>query len=475
MRISEYYHLNQSQATLDFIDVELDTDTPLFIDPSALLYVNNEFSIPCVDLIQNFFQTVLDLIRSNSIDDARILLSNLREPDETHFGFSTNESHGTALGPKSSINLAESLTNSAAIQSGLIQDLEDTILLVPGISSDRISDITTIIIRSELIKYTQNICTFYGIPMERVSSGHLWDPINKCWYQHMVALPMPNNDKLLMVPRAIVRNIMNYDINKYYRNYILEYYKEYELSLNSKLVRTLKSGKRVYKKDLEKEYPAGKENIYHYTLQNPALLEEYRIETRRTIRGPLSNEAIIGFTNSAQCNYTDLLNSVINLPKGRDDADNYEKEIENFLTAIFYPSLSFPERQKRIHQGRKRIDLTYTNTSDSGFFKFLSVNYRAPYIFVECKNYSADISNPELDQLAGRFSHRRGQFGILICRDIQDKAGIKLKCKDCANDDRGYIIALDDNDLINILQEFQQNQFNCQFLYLKNLFEELVM
>jgi hypothetical protein len=51
----------------------------------------------------------------------------------------------------------------------------------------------------------------------------------------------------------------------------------------------------------------------------------------------------------------------------------------------------------------------------------VSNNYRAPYIYVECKNYTGDPANPELGQLAGRVSNRRGQVGILFCRKLKDK------------------------------------------------------
>jgi hypothetical protein len=59
MRVSEYYSLGRRQSTLDFIDVDVKTDTKLFIDPSALLYLNNDFGNNCVFLVQNFFSTVI--------------------------------------------------------------------------------------------------------------------------------------------------------------------------------------------------------------------------------------------------------------------------------------------------------------------------------------------------------------------------------------------------------------------------------
>lgn len=82
-----------------------------------------------------------------------------------------------------------------------------------------------------------------------------------------------------------------------------------------------------------------------------------------------------------------------------------------------------------------------------GFFQWLAKHYTAPQIFVECKNYGSDVTNPELDQLSGRFGRSRGNVGVLVCRRFKNKVKFEQRCRDTALDDRGYIIALDDDDL----------------------------
>lgn len=77
---------------------------------------------------------------------------------------------------------------------------------------------------------------------------------------------------------------------------------------------------------------------------------------------------------------------------------------------------------------------------------------KCPYVFVECKNYTKDIKNPEFDQMLGRFSDKRGNFGIIICRKIDDKEDMLKRCKDVVNDRRGLILVLDDDDIVNLLQ-----------------------
>jgi len=76
---------------------------------------------------------------------------------------------------------------------------------------------------------------------------------------------------------------------------------------------------------------------------------------------------------------------------------------------------------------------------------------RSQFIPVECKNYSKDPANPELDQISGRFSAQRGWFGVLCRRDLENKDLFVSRCRDTAVDGRGVILPLDDTDIIAML------------------------
>jgi hypothetical protein len=85
-RVSQYFKLGLPQAALDFVDVEVRRDTPLFVDPAALLIISSEWAAESRHLIQNFFHHVIDRIRKGDDAGARALLSAMREPNETHLG-----------------------------------------------------------------------------------------------------------------------------------------------------------------------------------------------------------------------------------------------------------------------------------------------------------------------------------------------------------------------------------------------------
>ena len=166
---------------------------------------------------------------------------------------------------------------------------------------------------------------------------------------------------------------------------------------------------------------------------------------------------------------------MIDLAPGTPTADTYHRNIDALLTALFWPALTMPRREYQIHEGRKRIDITYANVAQTGFFGWLGQHHPASNVFVECKNYAQDIGNPELDQLSGRFSPSRGQFGLILCRGFDDKARFIARCRDTAQDDRGFIVVLDDDDLRQLVEARKAGDPQAQFEFLRERFSELVM
>lgn len=475
MRVSSAYRIGLTQPSLDFVDVDLDTDTPVFVAPRALLLLETEWARHCVSLIQNFFSVVLDAIRDGHHVRARFLLRQLREPNETRLGFSKGRPQGRALGPASARGVWDALSRSEAVRTGLLEDLEDTILMVEGIGPDIVSDIATNIIRQPLIQYTQRMCEYYGIEARPgVDSGPLWNPATRSWESEFTSLPLLGSQKLILVPKSIVRLRMEFDAGEYYRNYILTYLQRLELSANTELVHLLKSGQpRVYKKDVAEKYGKGKSAAIRITLDHPQILDSYRAHKRANTRPPLDHLTLAEATGAAAPNWDELLAAVVTTPPGNEHADRYHRAVEALLSALFHPALVDPHRESPLHGGRKRIDITYTNMASAGFFWWLREHYPAAHVFVECKNYSSDPSNAAVDQLAGRFSPSRGLFGLLVSRDVRDKPRLIQRCRDTANDGRGFIIPLDDTDLAELVESVRRGGIG--FRELKDRFDKLIM
>lgn len=76
---AEGFGLKKSQFELDFVDVPLNEDLPLFVDPFALSQRKDDWSINAHRTLAVFFQQVIDLIRKGSEEEAGSLLSHLAE------------------------------------------------------------------------------------------------------------------------------------------------------------------------------------------------------------------------------------------------------------------------------------------------------------------------------------------------------------------------------------------------------------
>jgi hypothetical protein len=141
------------------------------------------------------------------------------------------------------------------------------------------------------------------------------------------------------------------------------------------------------------------------------------------------------------------------IPLGDSAANEYHSFIAETLEWVLYPQLSDLTCEQKINEGRKRIDIVADNVARGGFFEELAKFHRVvcPHIMIECKNYSRDIGNPEIDQLLCRLSPKRGQFGILVCRQVADPKALLNRCKDARQDDK-VIIVLADKDIKELMR-----------------------
>jgi hypothetical protein len=447
MKLSRFFRLKKDQAELDFVNIDPKRDVRLFVDPYALEIKKDEWSESCADDIRSFFTAVVNSLRS---DRARAegLMSQLHEAKETFLGFSKGEPKGSGVGNFQAGQLLNKLEKSRAVASGVLSDLAEAELFVEGIGRDRISDLTTNIIRGRLIQYTQEQCALHGIPLTKDRSvGPVWDASNERWVQTYHDLPVAHGKSVILIPKYSVRKMMSLESQEFYNHHMIEFLRQEYMTPNSGLAYVLKSGRlRVNKKDVKARHPFVKNDLAEFVRKHPEVLERYK--ELKGARGPLDPEDLD--EDFDEKTFAEALAKA--LPKiavGTDAASEYHSFMIGVLTFLFFPNLICPKKEHEIHSGRKRIDIRYTNAGTDGFFQRIlqSAQARAISVPVECKNYTKDIANPELDQIAGRFSHTRGFFGIICCRSIDEKTKFIARCRDTAVDGRGYIVPLDDSDI----------------------------
>jgi hypothetical protein len=454
---SQAFKLGKSQPELDFVDVSLLRDNRLFLDPFGIAQELDRWSQNAAATVGMFFQQVIDDIRAGHDDNARQLLLNLREPNETRLGYSAKRPQGAGIGDQQADDIFDALRTSSAVRQGFITALEECELMIPGIGHDKISDLTTNILRGHLVEYALAQCELHAVPTQSVPIDPIFNTDTMQWEEGYVDLPVWQNRPILLVPKSAVRYSPAYQQGQYYQHYVLNFLKARELNNpNSALVRLIRNKRAktvrrvVRKRDLTARYPRAKEFLFEFSREHPEVLRGYREDLKRIERTDSASdvdsddEAVIAEALAEVLRNTDV---------GNDHATAYHKLMVGIVEFIFYPKLAHPKKEREIHEGRKRIDIVMENGARTGIFYTIPNIRHLPcsYVPLECKNYGREVGNPELDQIAGRFSVNRGKLGFLCCREFQNRELFIQRCRDTFGDDRGLVLPLDDRSVLRYL------------------------
>lgn len=454
MKFSKVFNLGLTQAELDFVDIDLEADTPLYLDPYAITTRDDAWSQECHELLVSFFEEILGAIKANSKSRGIHLLSRLNEPEEIRLGVSQGHSKGRGIGAIQAAELFRAMADSTAAKTGLLEDLSDFALFVPGVAEDKISDMTANIIRKPLIEYTIAQCSLFGIATRKVPSGFYWN--GEDWSQDYVDLPVNNEKVILLVPRFAVRYKVGADASRYRSKFVLEYLQAEHLRADDSLVTTLRdkkgnvTGKRVYKKTVDKHYPLHKDFLAEFSRDHPDVINSYRAHLQASGRN-IPNITEHGFFERDLA--THLIERLKKVKPGRDSADEYHSLMIGVISFLLFPNLIYPKKEEKINQGRKRLDIAYANGKVSGLFHRLAFDQwvLANIVHVECKNYNKEIANPEFDQLISRSDADRGRLGILLFRASEDMDLVFSRARDAVKSKQALILPLDDDFVIRCL------------------------
>ena len=484
MLFSEAFGIGRNQPQLDFVDIDLSGDFPLYFDPSVFLDRDDEFCKRCADDIYDFFDAVMDAIRVNDKSRGLELLSALREPNDTFLGVSKGNPAGRGVGREQAAKIYSNLEKSKAIGTSLISDLSDYAMFIDGIGRDKISDMTTNIIRGHLILHTAEQCDLHGVPLTpSLPSGLIWDRNNRQWKQMYVDRPYYGDRPILLVPKRFVKwgGVVNRRTRSYYKHFVRNFIKEDQLRTGGQLVRVIKSGSRerreVFYKDIEKKYPGTKAFLAEFSEKHPAEYEKFKKVVVR--HNPVADSAIfkerdIEYYDAEFC--TEMLATLKAIPPGKAAAADYHRLMVGLVQYLLYPLVTAPKLETPINDRRKLIDIRYVNSAESGFFRRIhdDSQIRARWIIVECKNYFDDPKNPEVDQLAMRFSPDRGNFGLLLYRNSSDKRDIFARCRDVTRASKGFVIPIDDDDVAEMLTRIARHQRGGVENFISERFQEML-
>ena len=267
----------------DFYNIDVEHDNRKFIDPYLFGYLNHAVAQQAHIVIVDFFETVRQAVFAGDHFRARKLFcDNMVEPKETCLGLTKKGVDGRGLKNLTHYVLGELFKNNAAL-THIITRIEDIKLFMPNISHDRVSDITTNVIRKCLINYTAEQCRIYGQPLIMRKTNPYWDVVSSSWVSTYEECYIgPDGKQKLFVPKCFI-NKGRYNYTNYINTIIVPDYIDVEMKKGgSSLVQKLKDGtERITKKSMRADLTRKKGKLdkvfaSEYTMEHPGGVEEFK-------------------------------------------------------------------------------------------------------------------------------------------------------------------------------------------------------
>jgi hypothetical protein len=204
--LGDHYGINHS--TFDgtgALDPILGVDTRLFIDPSLLRHTTVPELAESFHRISEYFSDVIRVVRHISAEDDAFWrkadrMLTFPEMKGLCIGYSSKGISGRGTGPEKRHRLLSTITQ--LVQAGcddpavfeLVGAFEE------GIGPDLISDMIAKIVVSDLITFTQRVCSDLGLPMEPLSYSKGM-PVEDLPYNPHTKGP------IILVPKQILRDL----------------------------------------------------------------------------------------------------------------------------------------------------------------------------------------------------------------------------------------------------------------------------
>lgn len=288
MHFSTFFYLNiNGHEDIEFVDINLETDIRLFIDPWLIENTNDSFSKQCTTVINSFFNCAFDCCISNDNERLFELLNFGHEPNETKLGLSQNQSSGKGATSKILYKVFKEISKKRLIKDGIIKNPMDLCLFIENFAEDRMSDLLTNILRKNLYEFTKLQCSYYNIPLSntKVIIGSYWNENTLSW-EEIEDYPLKaNNLMLILVPKIFVRSKYLYSVSQYLQHKVLSqrqiYHKDNQTSLakitydkHGNILFDKPSKKSIYNAEIKGS--PHKLYIEKYSKDNPNVLVDFR-------------------------------------------------------------------------------------------------------------------------------------------------------------------------------------------------------
>lgn len=269
-----------SHKDIDFVDIVLESDTKLFIDPCLIKIEKTEWMTQAQRMVCSYFDRFYDLYSRHASDDEKLVFfEHVHEINATRLGYG-NGHNGKAKTPQGMLDAFRSVSN--LLHDGIaLSQASDLVLFIRRFAEDCLSDMLTNIIYKALADFTLEQCIKYGKATQKVPTEYYyWSDTTAQWEPYQGFSLLVNGNPILLVPKSIVRHRYYFTVNQFFTSVILTHMQDKESWIDGK-------GKlhKLTKKALREKYQ-GEMGTLDCAIQMTKATPEYLLEYHRQL--PLS-------------------------------------------------------------------------------------------------------------------------------------------------------------------------------------------
>lgn len=299
MKFSEYNQLTKhTHDNFEFVNVRVDCDNRLFIDPTRLQGIDNNWARELDLKIQDFFFNVFQLYESGNRQQARNLFTSSGESNEIFLGYTNGFPRGNGNTPESLQVAFDYVHRNGLLSKEIIGRVEDFPVFVPRFGPDLLSDLVASIIKKELVEFTIAQARIWRINCSFELNKPYWKSDTHSW--NIVNEKVPAIDyngikyPIVLIPKEIVVASDIYNADNYWSKVVGEWRQKHHSEKNTEVHKNKsknypyasKEDIRINEQEPEEDF---KEYLTRLTLENPGMIENFRANVINTQRGSNSN------------------------------------------------------------------------------------------------------------------------------------------------------------------------------------------
>lgn len=274
--ISEIFQLqNPTHEKISFLDVDVNTDAKLFIDPCLIEIGDDQWSKVANVTMNGYFNKFYETYRKHLGHREKLaLFEHTHEINATKLGYG-NGHNGKAKTAEGMIKTFKMMDNF--IEKGIkLSHPIDLSIFIEDFAEDCLSDMLTNILFKVLNDFTLEQCRIHDFKVNMPSKEYYyWDYIEQTWKKYKGKCLIIDDEVVLLVPKWFVQTRFYYNMGQYFSMMVLEKIQQEKMEAEFNREEQKPPTKKSLKAEFKNANKSARMVSLEYTEIHPNIIGEY--------------------------------------------------------------------------------------------------------------------------------------------------------------------------------------------------------